>query len=175
MTISLDGAQERTSGPTHGIVECSSAIWTYRYWNGWTITLRGRLTAHILVIPKVSGVNQTYAPGSYSLKFDALQFDAMTYERLLSAETFRVPPSPTSQNTPLADEEYQPGSNEPQKVQLENEERWLCKEVFLPLSPINAFGIPQATMRCLEVSLPRVDCMRVAEMVFGRSLSWRRV
>jgi hypothetical protein len=153
MTLNLDGARERAGSPTHGIVECVQAIWTYRYWNGWTITMKGPMTVHLMVIPNVPG--QAFAPGSYSLKFSQIQFDATTYEKLLSCDalSLHLPSSPASSATPLPDEENPPAHhNEPFRVVAEGEERLLCKELMIPLSPINAFGIPQATMRCLEVS-----------------------
>ncbi|KAI0699811.1 LIM-domain binding protein-domain-containing protein, partial [Cytidiella melzeri] len=155
MTLNLDGARERTAGATHAIVECVQAIWTYRYWNGWTITLKGPLTAHIIVVPNVPSVSPTHAPGSYTLKFDQLVFDATTYERLLSFDVLplHLPLSPASQNTPLPEDEHQPAqNNEVYLVHTEHEDRWQCDNLTFPIPPINGFGIPQATMRCLEVS-----------------------
>ncbi|EIM85512.1 uncharacterized protein STEHIDRAFT_37377, partial [Stereum hirsutum FP-91666 SS1] len=49
MTLSLDGARERLYAANHAVVECVGAIWTYKYTNGYTVTLRGPLTAHVLV------------------------------------------------------------------------------------------------------------------------------
>ncbi|KAI0250857.1 LIM-domain binding protein, partial [Lactifluus subvellereus] len=48
MTLSLNGARERVVGPNHGIVQCISAMWTFRYHNGFTVTLRGPFTAHVI-------------------------------------------------------------------------------------------------------------------------------
>lgn len=152
MSINLDGARERIGSPTHGIVECVQAVWTYKYDDGWTIKLKGPMTAHVIVIPNTSTVPGGQATGSYTLKFDQIQFDAKNYERLLAIETFipKIPLSPPEQNTPLPEDEAH-NNEEPRRVQVGEKEYWQLNSVTVPVSPINAFGIPQATMRCLEV------------------------
>ncbi|KAL6297975.1 LIM-domain binding protein-domain-containing protein [Sparassis latifolia] len=144
MSFNLDGARERlmphqTHG--HGIVECVTAQWTYKYTNGYTVTLRGPLTAHILVIPNAQG------QGSYTLKIDSLQFDATHHDKLLSLDAIlggRDGQSPTPINTgPKQDDERR-----------YDEMKFIVERVYIPAEPVNAFGIPQATMRCLEVSHP---------------------
>ena len=37
MSLSLDGARERSIATGHCIVECVAAVWTYRYTNGYTV------------------------------------------------------------------------------------------------------------------------------------------
>ncbi|KIM60837.1 hypothetical protein SCLCIDRAFT_72284, partial [Scleroderma citrinum Foug A] len=49
MTLSLDGARERLCSQTHAAIECVSAVWTYKYSNGYTVTLRGPLTVHVIL------------------------------------------------------------------------------------------------------------------------------
>ena len=153
MSINLDGARERIGSATHGIVECVQAVWTYKYDDGWTIKLKGPMTAHILVIPNSSNQPGQPSTGTYTLKFDQIQFDAKNYERLLAIEAFvpKIPLSPPEQNTPLPEEEAH-NDEEPRRMQVGEKEYWKLNNVTVPVSPINAFGIPQATMRCLEVS-----------------------
>ncbi|KAI0034401.1 LIM-domain binding protein, partial [Vararia minispora EC-137] len=47
MTLSFDGARERVSSPLQADVHCVAAVWTYRYYNGYTVTLRGPLVAQL--------------------------------------------------------------------------------------------------------------------------------
>ncbi|KAF5346933.1 hypothetical protein D9758_010123 [Tetrapyrgos nigripes] len=65
MTLTLDGARERLFAYGHAVVECVSAIWTYRYTNGYIVTLRGPLTVHVLLTasppPGPAGSTQTSA------------------------------------------------------------------------------------------------------------------
>ncbi|KAG6819458.1 hypothetical protein H0H93_011628 [Arthromyces matolae] len=49
MTLSIDGARERIYSAGHSTVECINAIWTYKYSNGYTVTLKGPLTVHVVV------------------------------------------------------------------------------------------------------------------------------
>ncbi|EIN10171.1 hypothetical protein PUNSTDRAFT_63736, partial [Punctularia strigosozonata HHB-11173 SS5] len=49
MNLCLDGARERLLAQGHAVIECVTAIWTYHYNNGYTVTLRGPLTAHVVV------------------------------------------------------------------------------------------------------------------------------
>ncbi|KAI0346946.1 hypothetical protein BDW22DRAFT_1425038 [Trametopsis cervina] len=158
MTLSLDGARERQAGPTHGVVECIMAVWTYKYHNGWTVTLRGPMTAHVLAIPNVPSPNPSYAPGTYTLKFDQLQFDAQTFEKLITAERLapNFPNSPGMPSVPLPAGEA-PTSQTESVVTMDSsrpyeDPRWKVDRVMLPMIPINGFGIPQATMRCLELA-----------------------
>ncbi|KAI0250864.1 hypothetical protein BJV78DRAFT_1215862 [Lactifluus subvellereus] len=54
MTLSLNGACERVVAPDYAIVQCVSAMWTYRYHNGYTVAIRGPFTAHVIVIPNAT-------------------------------------------------------------------------------------------------------------------------
>ncbi|KZP02463.1 hypothetical protein FIBSPDRAFT_669908, partial [Athelia psychrophila] len=49
MSLSLDGARERLLSQNRAVIECVTAAWTYKYTNGYTVTLRGPLTAHIIL------------------------------------------------------------------------------------------------------------------------------
>ncbi|KIM45777.1 hypothetical protein M413DRAFT_58609, partial [Hebeloma cylindrosporum] len=62
MTLSLEGARERFYAPGHVMVECVAAIWTYKYNNGYTVTLRGPLTARVIVTTSNPPGNTQAAP-----------------------------------------------------------------------------------------------------------------
>ncbi|KAF8169492.1 LIM-domain binding protein-domain-containing protein [Pholiota molesta] len=77
MSFTIDGARERTFGQNHSVVECVSAVWTYRYTNGYTVTLRGPLTVHVIV-----GIG----PGGTTLKFEDFQFDANLHDKFVAID-----------------------------------------------------------------------------------------
>ena len=132
MSISLDGAREKALGSGHLVVECATAVWTYWYSNGYTVQLCGPLTAHLVLSP--SSANVTYgSQQSFSMKFDHLQFDANVHHKLIQVSAI-VGPRVGSQPDRTQDQIHHEGSS-------------------IPDEPFNAFGIPQATMRCLEVCL----------------------
>ena len=154
MTLSLDGARERIYASGHTIVECVGAVWTYKYTNGYTVVLRGPLTAHVVSGPFPPGTSQANGLG---LRFEDFQFDANSHEKYIALESItgtRVMGSPKprvrSASTPT------PNGTSTQQ-QLEDDMRWeepriIIERAQIPGEPVNAFGIPQATMRCLEVS-----------------------
>lgn len=152
MTLSLDGARERLMGQGHAVVECVHAVWTYKYHNGYTVTLRGPMTAHILVSPNgPAGTGQATSQG-YQLKFDQLQFDANYHDKLVSLDAIvgehpvDSPQMPGS--IPLPNGAMQSQADDDRRY---DEPRFMIDRASLPVEPVNAFGIPQATMRCLEV------------------------
>ncbi|KAI0260497.1 LIM-domain binding protein, partial [Gloeopeniophorella convolvens] len=198
MTLSLDGARERVVGPNHAIVQCVAAMWTYRYHNGYTVTLRGPFTAHVFVI---SGPPQNGAPaqsgphGPFTLKINHIQFDSNMYEKHVALDVIggsrldinKTPqprnaptPSPTMNGTgvpqapPPPPPPPPPGPQPPQGGP--SDERWdepriTYERASIPAEPVNAFGIPQATMRCLEV---RAAHASLAEPDESGIISWRR-
>ena len=161
MTLSLDGARERIYGPGHSVVECVSAIWTYKYTNGYTVTLRGPLTTHVFITP-------VHSPGNaqipqYTLKFDDFQFVANFHEKYIALESImgsrmlELPKTPRARNTPTPTPAGTSMQVQRQLQQVEDDKKWEEPRVTIdrgsiPGEPVNAFGIPQATMRCLEVS-----------------------
>lgn len=179
MTLSLDGARERVVGPDHAIVQCVSTMWTYRYHNGYIVTLRGPFTAYVTVTRNAipDGTVPGSAPPTLMLKFDHIQFDSHVYEKHVAVDiidgnrrdtnkinTPQIPNVSTSTSTrsgagvqpPLHSLQLQP-----LRVCQRNEERWELKEprityerAFIPADPVNAFGVPQAVLRCLEVGSP---------------------
>ena len=140
----------------HTIVECVGAVWTYKYTNGYTVVLRGPLTAHVVVTgPFPSGASQASVP---TFRFEDFQFDANSHEKYIALESItgtRVMGSPKARvrgtSTPT------PNGTSTQQ-QLEDDMKWeepriIIERAQIPGEPVNAFGIPQATMRCLEVSI----------------------
>lgn len=155
----MDGARERMYASGHSIVECVTAVWTYKYNNGYTVTLRGPLTAHVVVTsPHPPGSQAALAAGSapFSLKFEDFQFDANFHDKYIALEsvmgtrTIETPILRNIHTTPIL---Y--GTLTAQQ-QRDEEKKWeepriLIERASIPGEPVNAFGIPQATMRCLEV------------------------
>lgn len=155
MSISLDGAREKILGSSHLVVECLTAVWTYKYTNGYTIQLCGPLTAHLALSPSMNLAQG--APPSFSMKFEHLQFDANVHHKLIQVESIR---GSKVGRSPLMGT-YTPGMNgmgsQPDRAQ----DRVHYERSSIPGEPVNAFGIPQATMRCLEVCvyfLAASDC-----------------
>lgn len=192
MTLSLDGARERVVGPNHAVVQCVSAVWTYRYHNGYIVTLRGPFTAHVFVIPNTTQNGATAQSATHSpfvLKIDHIQFDSNLYEKHVAVDviggnrldTNKTPqvhnaptPSPTMNGVGV------PPASLPQPPQQRqrDDERWeepriTYDRAFIPAEPVNAFGIPQATMRCLEVRTPGLG--PVDSSLSNSGLSWRKV
>ncbi|KAJ7265934.1 LIM-domain binding protein [Mycena haematopus] len=173
MSLTLDGARERLFQPGHAIVECVSAIWTCRYSNGHIVTLRGPLTAHLIICatpPQSVPTNGGSPP--YVLKFDDFEFDAHSHDKYISLEAISgsrrteeaAPPANGTGSASGA------GADEDKKWE---EPRQIIENGSIPGEPVNAFGIPQATMRCLEVSTSYY-LMRANANSCGVP-SWRRV
>jgi hypothetical protein len=142
----------------HCIIECPSAVWTYKYNNGYTVTLRGPLTAHIVVAQSALSTPDSasaFQGGQRHLKFENLQFDADQHDKYILLDT--VMHSRMS-GSPIARNESAPTINGITFQQQQDEERkWeepriMIERSLIPGEPVNAFGIPQATMRCLEAS-----------------------
>ncbi|KAF7313412.1 hypothetical protein HMN09_00497100 [Mycena chlorophos] len=145
MSLTLDGARERLYGAGHAIIECVSAIWTCRYHSGHVVTLRGPLVIHLMLCTVAPGSAAAGAGAQYTLKFDNFEFDAVSHDKYIALDaisgTRREDESTTPGATGMPDDEKQ--WEEPRAV-LEN--------ASIPGEPVNAFGIPQATMRCLELA-----------------------
>ena len=178
MTLSLDGARERVVGPDRAIVQCVTAMWTFRYHNGYTVVLRGPFTAHVTVTSNATSdiTLAQPAPPSTSmpkiLKIDHVQFDSDVYEKHVAVDvigghridTYKTPQIHHTSTPTRTFTRYgavaAPQCLQPQPLQVgqRDEERYeepriTYEGAFIPADPVNAFGIPQATMRCLEVGL----------------------
>jgi len=141
MSLALDGARERPIAPGHSIVECVTAVWTYRYANGYTVTLRGALSAHVLLT--------TATPVAHTFKFDEFTFDANFHDKSISLDALNGRRIPEPIRAPWLRDPNAPPDSEDDS--LWEEPRLLIERCSIPGEPVNAFGIPQATMRCLEV------------------------
>lgn len=157
MHLSLNGAQERP-GDGHGqlVVECLDAVWTYRYTNGYSVALRGKLVAHLSLRADPSPPESPPPPlGSYSWKIESLDFNSTTHEKSLSIDAIlgvRIEPhTPLVRNlgTPVMTNGTINAQRSPEKM---DDLRITIDRASIPSEPVNLFGIPQATMRCLEVS-----------------------
>lgn len=158
MTLSLDGARERMYGHGHAIVECVSAVWTYKYNNGYTVTLRGPFTAHVIVTSPSPPGSTTPGSQPYLLKFEDLQFEAHHHDKYIALDSVIGPRGSDSPKTPRSRNASTPTANglTSQQQQREEDKKWdepriIIERASIPGEPVNAFGIPQATMRCLEV------------------------
>jgi LIM-domain binding protein len=165
MTLSLDGARERIVAPNCARVQCVSATWTYRYHNGYTVALRGPFTAYVVVIPNAiqSGASPESARNpTFSLKIGRIQFASNLYEKNVSVNAIGgsrldANESPEVRNalTPpptVSDADVPPFLQEVQEGKWE--EPWITYDrAFIPMEPVNSFGVPQASMRCLEACL----------------------
>lgn len=164
MTLSLDGARERfyqQQQQHHTVVECVTAVWTYKYNNGYTVTLKGPLTAHVLVVanppsPKNANLPPQQQPPNYTLKFENIQFDANLHEKSLTLDAIGGQRIIESPKTPRIRHPATPNATPnmtgtPREDERKDEPRIIIERATIPTEPVNAFGIPQATMRCLEV------------------------
>ena len=149
-TLTIDGARERVVTTARALVECPGAAWTFRYTNGYSITLRGPFSAEIIALPNPP--DRRSKDGDYELKVDRMQFDAFLHDKFLAydailgdrtPESPRIAPSPSGMPNGAGGGELDPNRLE--------EPRYIIDHAIIPAEPINAFGIPQATMRCLEV------------------------
>jgi hypothetical protein len=162
MSLSLDGARERLVNHGHAVVECVTALWTYKYSNGYTVTLRGPLTCHVLVGPPNTPGNgiptqPAQQAAQYSLRIENLQFDANLHDKYICLDSVLGQRSVGSPKTPRPRHALTPTANGAEAQQrAEEDKKWeepriMIEHASIPGEPVNAFGIPQATMRCLEV------------------------
>jgi hypothetical protein len=148
MSLSLDGARERQIAAGHCSVECVSAVWTYKYTNGYTVTLRGALSAHVII------TSTSAQPSTYAFKFDEFTFDANFHDKFIGLDAIMGQRIPEPAKSPWIRAAPDPNSNA--SPESEDDKKWeeprvLIERCSIPGEPVNAFGIPQATMRCLEV------------------------
>lgn len=170
MTLSLDGARERLVAQHHAVVECVSAVWTYKYNNGYTVTLRGPLTVHAFIVP-LGNASPAQPQQTFVLRFDQLQFDAHTHEKFISLDGIAGQRTPEILKTPRVRNAPTPSPNGASVGQREEDRQWdepriLIDNASIPGEPVNAFGIPQATMRCLEVRTTQHLRRKMIRIVF---------
>lgn len=150
MVLQLDGVKERLVTNQLCTIECTNAVWTYKYTNGYVVTLRGPLTATVAVVPTspLQATNPANA-GSYMLKLEYLQFDANSHEKLLLSDAISGPRREESPHTPRLIPRLPPGQNGAMRSDDEDrrvdEGRVYITQASIPAEPVNAFGIPQAS------------------------------
>ncbi|KAA1465954.1 hypothetical protein DENSPDRAFT_3203 [Dentipellis sp. KUC8613] len=162
MSLTLDGAQERLFAHNHAVVECVSAIWTYRYSSGYIVTLRGPLRVEVVAIPTplMSGASsQSASNPNYTLKIQNFDFDSRKYERHVSLDAVsgqRISDPPKTPRVTNASTPTLNGTPGGKRVvdedKFDEQPRMVYDRASLPAEPVNSFGIPQATMRCLELA-----------------------
>jgi len=167
MTLTLDGARERLFDYGHAIVECVSAVWTYKFNNGYTVLLKGPMTVHVVITTAQANASGHHPHhqlgGNYHLKFENFEFEAKSHEKFIALDSIVGPRTMESpkmarpgggrhsiNGMPLS------GSMDSIMDQEDEERKWeeprmVIERGLIPGEPVNAFGIPQATMRCLEV------------------------
>ncbi|KAK1235137.1 hypothetical protein PQX77_001639 [Marasmius sp. AFHP31] len=124
MSLTLDGARERLLDYRYTIVECINAVWTYNFRNGYSVFLKGSMTVHVVISAALHTADKRYLGGNYHLKFDRFEFEAQTHDKYVALE--KMPTNISS------------SGNNAMNRQADD--------------PVNAFGIPQEVMRCLEFS-----------------------
>ncbi|KAJ8085981.1 hypothetical protein PM082_004800 [Marasmius tenuissimus] len=124
MSLTLDGARERLLDYGHAIVECINAVWTYNFNNGYSVYLKGSMTVHVVISTALHAADKLHLGGNYHLKFDRFEFEAQTHDKFVALK--RMPADTSSSGNDAMDRQDD--------------------------DPVNAFGIPQEVMRCLELS-----------------------
>lgn len=156
MSINMEGANERLYNYQASVVESPAASWTFRYTNGYVVTLRGALSVVVSFQAQPSqhsnGTNTFY-------KLETITFDAWWHDKAISLENLllnRVMVPGDSPKTPRSRPPHTPNASV--AAQQREEERRnddgivTIDRLAIPPEPVNAFGIPQATMRCLELA-----------------------
>lgn len=157
--IHLEGPEERP-GVGASMLECNNAHWTYHYRSGYIVTLRGNLSVTLVATPGANSPQQNGAqplpPAMY--KFDSLTFNAKTHDKSIRVERIEGRRHEARDRPPAVKNEPSPmsmsGSSPPQQLEDlgQDSNRVIpLEDALIPSEPVNAFGIPQAAMRCLEV------------------------
>lgn len=170
MSFSFDDAEEILENPQEITVSCDVATWTWRFRNGFMVTMRGPLQARIFFRAR-TGADPPFEKQSphqkespYVTRLQGFMFDARQHDKFISLESIRGPrmqesmptPAPTprmrNQSNPYADSVQRRLADERIHRSNDFEQRTVIERGSMPSEPVNHFGIPQATMRCLEVS-----------------------
>ena len=147
MTITLDEPRERVITSGHCMVESTHATWSFKYTNGYIVQLRGPLTVHVYA-------QRTNAQAPWHYRIDELFFDAENHEKYLNVDSIlgpRILDSPGAHTPQLLPLQLTNGHIDSNDDRRYDEPRLHIERATVPAEPVNAFGIPQATMRCLEV------------------------
>ncbi|KZT20662.1 hypothetical protein NEOLEDRAFT_1075259, partial [Neolentinus lepideus HHB14362 ss-1] len=142
MQIVMDGARERLINHSSAIVDSASATWSFRYTNGYIVTLRGGMSVVVSYTP--AGL---HIP---SYKIEQITFDAFFHDKVIALDHLlanRVIVPSDSPKTPRS----RPPAQQREEERRNEDGVVVIDRLAIPPEPVNAFGIPQATMRCLEV------------------------
>jgi hypothetical protein len=169
MAFTFEGVREHMVDTNRAHIECANALWTFKYNNGYTVVLSGPLRAVIRYDPPGTAPQSTYILGQdttnkhpnpfypispSNFKFEHIDFEGRTQEKSIGLEAIVGQKNSAS---PLVSTLMDPMSNGGLMIpSASDERRWEEPRIILsgctmPGEPVNAFGIPQATMRCLEV------------------------
>lgn len=161
MQFSLDGARERIMGQGRSTVQCVQACWTYNYTNGYTVVMRGPLTINVQIVATYPPAGPSHQGQPFTLKFSKFRFDIVHCEKTIALNAIhgerqsdradRIvypwvggPPAPSSLTYPAyLEAKARAEAADPGNI--------LIERATFPHEPVNSFGIPQASMRCLEV------------------------
>ena len=83
------------------------------------------------------------------MKFEHLQFDANVHHKLILVDSIRG--TKVGRSPLMGAYTHAPGMNGMGSQPDRTQDRVNYERSSIPGEPVNAFGIPQATMRCLEV------------------------
>jgi hypothetical protein len=155
MSFSFDSLAERPGdGQGRVLLDCA-AVWTHRYENGYVVALRGALAVQLVLVatPQAQPV----------WRIESFVFDSTTHDKYIQVDSVLGPAGPVMRGLgaprppPLTNgnggtPQMPPPPYEaegPQHVPVDG--RIKIEQAWVPADPCNGFGIPQATMRCLEV------------------------
>ncbi|PCH41542.1 hypothetical protein WOLCODRAFT_100784 [Wolfiporia cocos MD-104 SS10] len=151
MSLGLDGVVERVQFAGFATVECKRATWTFRYTNGYTVVLKGPLTAHAIAIPVVPQHGQQMPVNNgFTIRFERLVFDAVSFEKMVQVDA--ISGSRVQDPQQQGQQHLVAMANQQDDAARYEEPKSVIERAILPGEPVNAFGIPQATMRCLELA-----------------------
>lgn len=151
----LGGVKETSPAMGEGLVDCAEASWVYTFKSGYIISLKGPLRAHVVVVPNPPNGS---ALRTHSLKFHYIEFSSNHYEKFLDVNVIigrRTLGPPVALAAPEQGKSAQGQGQDlqPSPSTGRPEDHYIgIENAKLPPEPVNAFGIPQATMRCLEVT-----------------------
>ncbi|TFK56243.1 hypothetical protein OE88DRAFT_1652902 [Heliocybe sulcata] len=143
MQIAMDGARERLVNHTSAMVESQSATWSFRYGSGYIVTLRGVMLVVVSCAPGPANMP--------SYKIEQISFDAHFHDKVISLEYLFLNRMVMPNESPKTPRSRPPNQQREDERRIEDGIMVIDRQA-MPPEPVNAFGIPQATMRCLELA-----------------------
>jgi hypothetical protein len=169
MSLHIQDADEAGGQPNELKVNCDNATWKWRFKNGFMVEMRGALVACWAIRGKDRSVEQHFEPRTprdketnFVLKLQHLRFDSDYHEKYFSTSSVACDRDPEPMLPPAMPAPRVRGPNPYQdsiqrrqaddRAFQESNKRVIFHQAILPTEPVNHFGVPQGTMRCLEVS-----------------------